>query len=184
MRTQRLVVSVSLVTAIAAAAALVACGGDASSPHVVGKTPEAIGKYLVTTGGCNDCHTPGVMQGINVPEERWLIGLPVGFRGPWGTSYPTNLRRSVEVYTQESFVKTMKTRNANPPMPWSALHAMTDEDLGAIYAYIRSLGPAGDPAPKALPPGQEPTTPYIVMEPVMPKGFGLAATTTTTSPAR
>src|SRR4051794_39593567 len=53
----------------------------------------ARGKYLVQIGGCNDCHTAGYAQnGGQTPTTDWLTGLPVGFRGPWGTSYPANLR--------------------------------------------------------------------------------------------
>ena len=44
------------------------------------------GKYLVVVTGCNDCHTAGYLfsQG-DVPEEEWLTGNPVGWRGPWGS---------------------------------------------------------------------------------------------------
>jgi hypothetical protein len=37
-----------------------------------------------------------------------------------------------------------------------------------MYRYIRSLGPAGKPAPRAVPPGGTPTTPYINFVPVTP----------------
>ena len=42
---------------------------------------------------CNDCHTPGYMQkGGAVPVGEWLTGTPVGYQGPWGTTYAANLR--------------------------------------------------------------------------------------------
>ena len=51
------------------------------------------GRYLVKTGGCNDCHTAVyAMIGGNVPEAEWLRGDEVGWRGVWGTTYATNLR--------------------------------------------------------------------------------------------
>jgi hypothetical protein len=56
-------------------------------------------------------------------------------------------------------------------MPWASLHAMSDQDLRAVYKYIKSLGPAGKPAPEYVAPGEEPKTPYIVFEPVFPKGM-------------
>lgn len=52
-----------------------------------------------------------------------------------------------------------------PPMPWFNLRAMTDDDLRAMYHYIRALGPAGEPAPAAVPPGVAITTPYIDFTP-------------------
>lgn len=45
---------------------------------------------------------------------------------------------------------------------------MSDEDLLAIYDFIRSLGVAGEAMPAALPPGSVPTTPYINFAPVIP----------------
>ncbi len=48
-----------------------------------------------------------------------------------------------------------------PPMPWFNVRAMSDADLGALYAYLRSLGPGGEPAPAYVPPGEHVATPYI-----------------------
>ena len=51
------------------------------------------GRYLVKIAGCNDCHTPGYAQaGGSVPENKWLMGDTLGYQGPWGTTYPVNLR--------------------------------------------------------------------------------------------
>jgi mono/diheme cytochrome c family protein len=51
------------------------------------------GRYLVRITGCNDCHTEGYAEaGGEVPEEQWLKGSALGWRGPWGTTYGTNLR--------------------------------------------------------------------------------------------
>lgn len=161
------------------AAALPACGSrpqeaaasDAAemSPHVVGPSAEAIGRYIVIQGGCNDCHTPGYMEGP-VPEDEWLTGAPVGFRGPWGTSYPRNLRLTVQDYTEDQWVTMLHTRNALPPMPWVNINQIAEADARALYSYIRSLGPAGEQPPAPVPPDQEPTTPYISFAPVMPGG--------------
>jgi hypothetical protein len=46
-------------------------------------------------------------------------------------------------------------------MPWYALREMTDADLTAIYAYIRSLAPAGEEARSFIPPGQDAPTPVV-----------------------
>jgi len=173
MRRMRIVYLLATITAISAGAGMIASCGDSSTEstetHVAGKSKEAIGKYLVLTAGCNDCHTAGWKRGTDVPESEWLTGVPEGWRGPWGTTYPSNLRLAVQSYTEETFVKTMKARNAKPPMPWRSLHAMTDDDLGAVYAYIKSLGPAGDTMPADLPPGKEPQTPYLSSVLIQPK---------------
>ena len=51
------------------------------------------GRYLTVTSGCNDCHSPGYAEsGGTTPEAEWLVGSPLGWSGPWGTTYPANLR--------------------------------------------------------------------------------------------
>lgn len=140
------------------------------SPYVTAASVIDAGRYLVEVGGCNDCHTDGVMAGLKVPESDWLTGVGVGFRGPWGTTYATNLRLWIQPFTADQFIQMVRARNSRPPMPWQNLHAMSDQDLRAIYAYLKHLGPAGSPAPQFVPPDQEPKTPFIVMVPQMPAG--------------
>ena len=119
------------------------------------------GKYLVKLGGCNDCHTPGYMTSAgNVPEDLWLTGDVLGWKGPWGTTYATNLRLSLTEFSEEQWVLYARQLQTRPPMPWFTLNQVKDEDLRAIYQYIRHLGPAGDAAPAYLPPGQEPPPPF------------------------
>ena len=135
---------------------------DSAPDRPDARTPADAGRYLVQVGGCNDCHTPGFAEtGGNVDEAAWLTGSPLGYRGPWGTSYAANLRRTVDGLTEEAWIAMARTRNALPPMPWASLHAMSDEDLRSIYAYLRDLGPEGEAAPAALPPGVEPTGPWM-----------------------
>jgi mono/diheme cytochrome c family protein len=127
----------------------------------------ARGKYLVTIGGCNDCHTPGGMEkGLTVPEQEWLTGTAVGFQGPWGTTYPANLRLVINSMTEAEWLKHARQQRM-PPMPWMSLAAMTDPDLKAMYAYVRSLGPAGVAVPAYVAPGGKVNTPYFVFVPVV-----------------
>ena len=127
------------------------------------------GEYLTDIGGCNDCHTAGFAEGRQIPPADRLLGMPVGYAGPWGTSYPANLRLKLRELSADRWIAMVRSRSGLPPMPWASLHAMTDEDLRAIHAYVTSLGAKGVPAPAPLPPGVEPTTPYISFAPVMPK---------------
>jgi mono/diheme cytochrome c family protein len=120
------------------------------------------GRYLVEIAGCNDCHTAGYApSGGKVPEAQWLLGDALGWNGPWGTTYATNLRLYMQDLTEEQWVKKAKALNARPPMPWFNVRAMTQDDLRAMYRYIRSLGPAGQPAPAYLPPVRKPPRPYV-----------------------
>ena len=158
-----------------------------TQPTVQASDPIEAGKYLIKIGGCHDCHTPGWMEtgGEGVPDEKLLTGLHVGFRGPWGTTYGGNLRAFAQAFVEDDFVKVLRARNTRPPMPWSALHAMSDQDLRAVYKYLKSLKPTGKSAPAYVPPGVEPKTPYILYDPsVAPGATTKPATTPTTAPAK
>jgi mono/diheme cytochrome c family protein len=123
------------------------------------------GRYLVVIGGCNDCHTPGYpQQDGKVPDSEWLVGSPVGFQGPWGTSYPANLRLLVQGMTEDEWVKRTRAP-MRPPMPWFNLRDMQESDVRAMYRYIRAMGPKGVAAPEAVAPGQAVRTPYVVFVP-------------------
>ena len=127
------------------------------------------GRYLVKVAGCNDCHTAGYPEsGGKVPESQWLMGDKLGWRGPWGTTYAVNLRRYMQPLTQDQWVTVAKNMQARPPMPWFALRDMTDQDLKAIYSYVKTLQPVGDPAPAYLPPDKMPQGP-VVQFPAPPK---------------
>lgn len=127
------------------------------------------GRYLVLIGGCNDCHTPGyAMSSGKVDEKQWLTGDALGWRGPWGTTYPVNLRLYMQTLSEQEWVDKARHLTARPPMPFWALNGMTDADLRAIYRFVHGLGPAGQPAPDYLPPNQEPKPPYVTF-PAPPK---------------
>ena len=152
------------VCALFVLAALGASGGTSADVHVHKRVIER-GRYLVRIGGCNDCHTPNYPQaGGQIPEADWLMGNPVGFQGPWGTTYPSNLRLVANSLSEAQWLKTARAE-MRPPMPWFGLRQMTDTDLQAVYWYVRSLGAKGEPAPAYAPPGQPPNTPYIVLVP-------------------
>jgi len=120
------------------------------------------GRYLVQVAGCNDCHTAGYAQsGGKLPEAQWLTGDSLGWRGPWGTTYPTNLRLHLGAMTEKQWLAAARKVESRPPMPWFALQQMTDDDLRAIHRFVKHLGAAGAAAPAYVPPDREPATPYV-----------------------
>jgi mono/diheme cytochrome c family protein len=129
----------------------------------------ARGRYLVIYGSCNDCHTPGWIENDGaVPVARWMTGNTIGFRGPWGTVYPANVRLRFAQVTEAQWLFMVKTRGGHPPMKWTDLRALTLADQRAIYRFIRSLGPAGVLAPHDVPAGQTPGTPFYDVYPQRP----------------
>jgi mono/diheme cytochrome c family protein len=148
---------------LAAASALLACAAAvAGPPPASSKTQLQRGRYLIQTSGCNDCHTPGYgMKNGQVDEKLWLTGDVVGWSGPWGTTYATNLRLLLAGMNQKQWIQYARNMEPRPPMPWFNVRAMNEADLKAIYAYARSLGPAGSPAPAYVPPGNKVAGPVV-----------------------
>ena len=128
-----------LAVAVAAAAATaLPARAQATKPAETTADKLARGKYLVTTSGCNDCHTPWIV-GPNGPEPdmtRMLSGHPEGaalpaapkpqgpwivaasatntaWAGPWGVSFTANLTPDAETglgkWTQRNFSETIRT---------------------------------------------------------------------------
>ena len=120
------------------------------------------GRYLAQIAGCNDCHTPGYAPSESkVDETLWLTGEALGYRGPWGTTYPANLRLVAQYLTEDDWVKRATSKDLRPPMPWFNVRDMTERDVRAIYRYLKWLGPAGQPVPSYVPPDQTPTGPFV-----------------------
>lgn len=100
---------------------------------------------------------------------NWILLSPdlTAFVGPWGISYPANLTpdsaTGIGAWTEEVFIKTLRTgkhlgqengRPILPPMPWFNLAKMKEEDLSAIYAYLRSLPPVSNRVPAPMSPDE------------------------------
>lgn len=135
-----------------------------STPSPAADTdPLQRGRYLVQIAGCNDCHTAGyAMAPEKVPESAWLTGDQLGWNGPWGTTYPSNLRLYMQAYSEEQWLANARQANFRPPMPSHVLRVMSEDDLRGIYRFVRHLGPAGQIAPAYLPPGESPKGPAVV----------------------
>ena len=154
------------VMALAACSAPAAPETTAAKPAGLSSEAELLarGEYLVRIAGCNDCHTPAYAErGGEVPKQEWLVGSPLGFNGPWGTTYASNLRMKVAEMDEAGWLKYTADLRTRPIMPDFAIRAMHEDDRRALYRFIKSLGPGGQKAPEYLPPGQTPPLPYMQM---------------------
>jgi len=135
-------------------------GADATKASA---TQISRGRYLLMVGSCNDCHTAGFAASDGkMPEKDWLLGGgPLGFRGPWGTTYAPNLRVSMSKMTEGEWVKYAKALKTRPPMPWFNLNHWSGADLKAFYQYVKQLGAVEQSVPAYLPPDKAPPMPYI-----------------------
>lgn len=109
-------------------------------------TPAKRGEYLVTVAACTDCHTPQ-KRGEPIPTLEYAGGAV--FEGPWGRVASANLTpdaSGISYYDEALFLETMhtgyvKARNLNQIMPWWHYRNLTDDDLKAMFAYLRTLKP-------------------------------------------
>jgi mono/diheme cytochrome c family protein len=109
-------------------------------------TPVKRGAHLVLMASCADCHTPAI-RGNRVPGMDFAGGTV--FKGPWGEAASANITpdaTGISYYDEDLFIQMMRTgyvhaRKLNQIMPWSAFRNLTDDDLKAIYAYVRTLKP-------------------------------------------
>jgi len=109
-------------------------------------TPARRGEYLATLASCADCHTP-LVRGM--PDETKAYAGGQVFKGPWGTVTSANItpdKTGISYYNEALFVEALRTgtvmgRQLNPIMPWDDYRHMTDDDLKAIFAYMRTVKP-------------------------------------------
>lgn len=99
------------------------------------------------------------------PHGPWIWSgdaTNTAFAGPWGISYAANLTADTNtglgIWTEKMFVDAMRTgrhmgtaRAIVPPMPWMSLGHATDEDLKAIYTYLRTVPPVANHVPDYTP---------------------------------
>ena len=85
--------------------------------------------------------------------------------GPWGISYAANITSDsttgIGNWSEDQFILCMrkgkfmglkKARNLLPPMPWQAFRNMTDGELKAVFAYLKSTKPINNIVPQPAPP--------------------------------
>lgn len=105
-----------------------------------------------------------------LPEGPWLVissATNTAFSGPWGVSFTANLTPDPEtglgLWTARDFRQTIRTgrrmgrgRELLPPMPIPVYSQFSDEDLDAIFAYLRTLPAVRNRVPSPRPAGGAP----------------------------
>jgi mono/diheme cytochrome c family protein len=122
------------------------------------------GEYLATVAGCRFCHTPVDEKQQPVPGRAFAGGHEL--IGPWGTVRTSNLTphpTGLGMRSQDNFAGMMRSwaqpearhvaaePGRNTAMPWFTYAGMKDEDLEAIYDYLRTV-PAVENRVEIFPP--------------------------------
>ncbi|MFQ5852858.1 MAG: c-type cytochrome [Candidatus Binatia bacterium] len=143
------------------------------------KTYVERGRYLVhNLAYCVGCHTPLGPGGEGDPDLKlYLSGVPAkfagakkgppqvaGFRGRRGARYyPKNLtpdpQTGIGKWTEDQFVRAFTERTRpdgtkydKSQMPWERYRNMKEEDIRAIYRYLRTIKPIKNKVPENIPP--------------------------------
>jgi len=145
---------------------LVLVGGcnDCHTPKKMGTHGPVLDSALWLSGH------PAQMPGIDVDRKAMESkGLVVTWDltewvGPWGVSYAANLtphETGIGTWKEEQLFKVLRegkykgldgSRNILPPMPWEMYQFYTDDEIKAIFAYLKSLKPVNNIVPPPLPP--------------------------------
>ena len=116
----------------------------------------ALGKYLVTLSDCQFCHTESFGGGrtFQIPTREPIVSLNISPAA--GTSTGGKPRDSFigrfKAFASDG-ARKLRAPAGNPStvMPWTDLARMSEEDLGAIYDYLRTVKPVPTSAPPAAP---------------------------------
>jgi len=115
------------------------------------------GEYLVTIGVCSECHTPQV-HGQEISGMKFAGGNVMN--GPWGNVATANITpdpSGIGYYDEVLFLQAMRTgyvkaRELKAITPYEEYKNLTDDDLKAMYAYIRTRQPVKHRVDNSLPP--------------------------------
>jgi mono/diheme cytochrome c family protein len=188
----------SVAAMAAAATLLVSVPSGAQQQPAANNAAVERGRYLVRITGCHDCHSPKI-KGMTPDLDRALSGRPTttplptptkdevhaspdltAWQGPWGYSVASNLTPDPTTgianrYTEANFIATMRTgKKPNgtpimPPMPSDVYQNMTDDDLKAIFAYLRTIKPIRNAVYAGLTPPGSTQKPAATEKPAPPK---------------
>jgi mono/diheme cytochrome c family protein len=123
----------------------------------------AYGQYLVNIAACADCHTPTDAQKAPIADKRLAGGqefpLPNGLIAR-SANLTSDAATGLGAWSEEQFIERFKAyqdgsahvpvaaKDFNTPMPWQSYSGMTREDLGAMFAYLKTVPAIRNPVEK------------------------------------
>ena len=155
---------------------------DAPNPEPGTYAPENRGRvergeYLVELLGCGSCHTNGALAGepdISHPLAGSRTGIaytsPLDNKRP-GVVFPPNITpektTGIGEWSDRQIADAIRSgigRHGNrriATMPWQGYANMSDDDVGAIVSYLRSIRPIKHEVPEAVEPGHVTSRPFV-----------------------
>lgn len=139
---------------------------DCHTPKIFGPQGMGLDTTKLLSGHPENSPLPPIDKKALKPGYWILFGGDLTSAvGPWGISFPANLTpdtaTGLGAWTEDVFIKTLRTgkhlgqeggRMILPPMPWEEFAQLKDEDLKAIYTYLRALPPIHNKVPSPVAP--------------------------------
>jgi hypothetical protein len=135
---------------------------DCHTPYKMGKNGPEPDMTRMLSGHPENLEMPPPPK-LEMPWGMVGAATNTAWAGPWGVSYTANLtpdqNTGIGIWTEDMFTRSMRTgkhmgtsRTVLPPMPWPWYSKMRDEELKAIFAYLKSIPPIQNRVPDPTPP--------------------------------
>ena len=138
--------------------------GDCHTPKKMGAMGPEDDSTLLLSGHPAKMPPPDVDR--NAMETKGLIVTQTltAWVGPWGISYAANLtsdETGIGTWNEDQFLFAIRngklkglagSRSLLPPMPWLSFRNLNDDELKAIFAYLKSTKPISNMVPPPAPP--------------------------------
>jgi cytochrome c553 len=138
----------------------IACN-DCHTPKKLGPRGPELDEARLLSG---HRESPALPAPPALPPGPWGIVTNLeltAWSGPWGVTYTANLTPDPEtglgLWTEQMFIRALRlgrhmgaSRPIQPPMPWEVYGRLPDEDLKAIFAYLRSIPPVKNKVPEPV----------------------------------
>jgi len=135
------------------------------------------GAYMIELLGCGSCHTNGAFDG-EPDMTKGLAGSSTGiaFTTPLdekypGIVYPPNITPDEETgignWSDRQIANAIRAGIGSHgdrhivTMPWQGYSRLSDDDVGAMVAYLRRIKPITNRVPKDVKPGQPASSPFV-----------------------
>ncbi|MEJ5262831.1 MAG: diheme cytochrome c-553 [Ignavibacterium sp.] len=138
--------------------------GDCHTPKVFTPNGPVPDTSRILSGSPSTTKVENVNQDL-VQPGKWILFTQdiTAAVGPWGASFAANLtpddETGIGTWNEQMFINALRTgkhlgagRPIMPPMPWELIGKHSDEDLKAIFAYLKSLKPIKNKVPDYQPP--------------------------------
>jgi mono/diheme cytochrome c family protein len=99
-------------------------------------------------------------------SDGWMFtgsATNTAWAGPWGISFTANItsdqNTGLGIWTEDMFLRAIRegkhmatSRPILPPMPWPMIRNLNDDDLKAMFAYLKSTPPITNHVPEPITP--------------------------------